>query len=271
MLRFSSLLVLLAGMFAGSSHAQELFVYSEPASNMPAKTMGLRVSNWLMDEYGTQKTNYHLVPEVMWGVNKRLMLHAEGFFSNRTGVLSAEGGAVYAKYRFYSRDAVYRHFRMAVFGRASTNNAAIHQEEIQTNGHNTGCQAGMIFTQLLHKTALSATLYYQRALSNAGGNEFPATQSPNALNYVLSSGHLFFPKNYTGYRQVNINLMAELMGQVLPQNGRYFVDIAPSVQFIINSQTRVDIGYTCQLHTNMQRTAPTGLLIRVEHLLYHLL
>ncbi len=270
MLRSSVLLVLLVGAFANRLYAQELFVYSEPASNMPARSMGLRVSNWVMDEYGTSKTNYHLIPELMWGVNKNLMLHAEGFFSNRAGGMSAEGGAVYAKYRFYSHDALYRHFRMAAFGRASINNATIHQDEIQTNGHNSGYQAGMIFTQLLHKTALSATVYYQRALSNAEGNEFPATQSPHALNYVLSSGHLFFPRSYTSYRQVNMNLMAELMGQVLPQSGKYFVDIAPSIQFIINSQTRMDVGYTFQLHTNMQRTAPMGFLIRVEHLLYDL-
>src|SRR4051812_7603301 len=91
MLRYNLLLVLLAGFFSNNLHAQELFVYSEPASSMPAKSVGVRVSNWLMDEEGTAHINYHLIPELMVAVNKRLMLHAEGYFSNQQGAFSAEG------------------------------------------------------------------------------------------------------------------------------------------------------------------------------------
>ena len=82
-----------AGLLISSAcaHAQELFVYTEPASNMPAHTVGLRASNWLMDERETGRTNYHFIPEIMWGVNKHLMVHAEGFISNRDGGLAAEG------------------------------------------------------------------------------------------------------------------------------------------------------------------------------------
>src|SRR4051812_34979336 len=69
--------------------AQELFVYSEPASNMPAGSLGIRLSNWL-DEEGTSRINYHFIPELMWGINKRLMIHTEGYFSNRSDDLRAE-------------------------------------------------------------------------------------------------------------------------------------------------------------------------------------
>src|SRR4051812_41134041 len=88
--------------------AQELFTYTEPASNMPAKSIGLRLSNWFMDEPG-QHVNYHFIPEVMWGANKRLMLHAEGYFSNSNSTFNAEGAALYGKYRFFSTDKVNRH------------------------------------------------------------------------------------------------------------------------------------------------------------------
>jgi hypothetical protein len=270
MLRSKILLAIAACLVSASSFAQELFVYNEPASNMPARSAGLRLSNWLMDE-NQERVNYHLIPEVMIGVNKRLMLHVEGFISNREGRLSAEGAGFYAKYRFYSSDKLYRHFRMAGFGRISTNNADVHMEEIQTNGHNSGYQLGWIGTQLLHKTALSLTLYYQHALDNTGGKEFPVAQSASSINYNFSSGRLMLPKVYKGYKQTNLNIMVELMGETLTGNGKTFLDIAPSVQFIFNSQTRLDIGYKHQLYSNMVRTAPNGLLIRGEHLLFNVL
>ena len=105
-----------------------------------------------MDEPATARINYHFIPEVMLGVNNKLMLHAEGFFSNRKDGFSAEGAGIYAKYRFYSRDNVYRHFRMAAFARVSTNNGDIHQEEIMTNGHNTGLSTGLNWNSVVAQT-----------------------------------------------------------------------------------------------------------------------
>ena len=271
MLRYKFGLLITACCIWGKLPAQELFVYTEPSSNMPSKSIGIRLSNWLMNEDNTSRINYHFVPEVMWGVNKRLMMHLEGYMSNVAGGFSAEGVGVYAKYRFFSRDKVYKHYRMAVFARASTNNGHIHQEEIATNGHNTGYQSGLIGTQLLHKTALSVTAYYERALDNLNGNEFPVTLSNNAVNYALSAGRLLIPKAYTGYKQTNMNIMVELLGQSLLGNGGRFVDVGTSLQFIFNSQTRVDVGYKYELYSTMRRTAPNGFLVRVEHLLFNVM
>lgn len=253
------------------SGAQELFVYTEPASNMPAHTIGIRASNWLMDERQTDRINYHFIPEVMWGVNKNLMVHVEGFFSNRNRSLVAEGVGLYAKYRFFTKDTLYRHFRMAAFGRVTTNNADIHQEELTTNGHNSGYQLGLIFTQLLHRQAISASVWYEHATDNFGGNEFPTVQKQDGVNLALSTGRLFYPKRYTGYGNLNINGMVEVLSQKLIGNDKYYVDLAPSVQLIINSQTRVDIGYRFELASNMERTAPNGLMLRLEHVLFNVL
>ena len=250
--------------------AQELFVYTEPASNMPAHSMGLRLNNWLMKETDGGLINYHFIPEVMWGINKNLMIHAEGFLSNRNRSFGAEGASVYGKYRFYSHDAVYRHFRMAAFGRISYNNAPVHQDEIETNGHNSGYELGWVGTQLLHKQALSASLSYERAfLPDQQAAEQEPQGSPHALNYVLSTGRLILPKSYSSYGQTNFNVMVELLGQYLPESGRSYLDAAPSVQFIFNSQTRFDIGYRHQLYSNMSRTAPSGFLIRLEHVIFN--
>jgi hypothetical protein len=253
----------------GSSQAQELFVFTEPASNMPAKSIGIRASNWVMHEQSVNLINYHFIPEIMWGANKNLMLHAEGFLSNRDGMLKGEGGAVYGKYRFYSRDEVFKHFRMAVYGRLSANNGDIHQEEIETNGHNSGYESGLIATQLLHKVALSASLSYEKALNNLNGNDFPKNFSSEAMDYTFSIGKLMLPKVYTDFKQVNVNFMLEFLGQTQLQKAKSYMDIAPSIQLIFNSQTRIDLAYRQELYSDMLRTAPNGFLIRIEHLLFN--
>lgn len=250
------------------SAAQELFVYTEPASNMPAHSMGLRLNNWLMKETVGGAINYHLIPELMWGVNKNLMIHAEGFISNRNRGFGAEGASLYAKYRFYSHDAVYRHFRMAGFGRVSYNNAPVHQDEVETNGHNSGFEIGLIGTQLLHKQAISSTLSYESAFTEQAIGE--TLKSTPAVNYSLSTGRLILPKSYKDYGQTNFNIMLELLGQYLPESGTAYLDIAPSLQFIFNSQTRLDIGYRHQVHSSMLRTAPNGFLIRLEHVIFNM-
>ena len=48
-----------------------------------------------------------------------------------------------------------------------------------------------------------------------------------------------------------------------------FLDIAPSVQFIINSQARIDIGYRRQLYSTMDRRAPNGMVLKFEYLLFN--
>lgn len=269
MKNFFTILMLIVSGALQSVHGQELFVYTEPASNMPAKSAGLRVSNWIMQQQNSDSINYHLIPELMWGVNKRLMLHAEAFMSNRNGGMSVEGGAFYAKYRFFSKDKVYRHFRSAAFIRSAINNSRIHQEEIETNGHNSGCEIGLIGTQLLHKQAVSTTISAEHIWGNANNNEIPLSQSWTAVNYTLSTGRLILPKDYTNYGQTNLNIMVECLGQYLPENGRSFLDAAAALQLIFNSQTRVDIAYKRMIYSTMSRTAPNGLLIRVEHLLFN--
>jgi hypothetical protein len=249
--------------------AQELFVFTEPASNMPAKSFGVRDMNAFMFEKGG-RLNYHNMPELMWGISKKWMVHAQGFISNRQdGGLKAEGGSLYAKYRFLSKDDIQKHFRMAIYGRYSLNNADIHQQEIETMGHNTGYELGLIGTQLLHKVAISSSLSYERALDNKPSYKFPDTESNSAVNYTLSVGKLMLPKVYKDYKQTNMNLMLELLGQRLNGNGKSYLDIAPSVQFIINSQARIDLGYRQELYSTMNRTAPNGFVLKLEYTFFN--
>jgi hypothetical protein len=260
-----------AGLFCNAVVAQELFVFSEPASNMPAKSLGIRASNWLMNDKADNTINYQLIPELMWGVNKNLMLHLDGFFTNQNGNFHAVGFGTYAKYRIYNVDGINKHFRLAAFARLSLNNSTIFQEEIDLTRNNTGYALGLIATQLLHKQAISATVSFNQAYNNGPENKYPAGQPDQAINYSLSTGRLIFPKHYLNYKQTNLNLMLDLLGQHLLGNNQSFLDMAPAVQFIFNSQTRLDIGYKFQLYSNMQRVAPNGLMIRLEYLLFNFL
>ena len=63
--------------------------------------------------------------------------------------------------------------------------------------------------------------------------------------------------------------MLELSGQHLIGDNESFLDLASAVQFIFNSQTRLDIGYKFQLYSDLQRVAQNGFMIPVEHLLFN--
>jgi len=248
------------------SHAQELFVYTEPASNMATKSIGLRLNNYFMNERFSSKYNYHFVPEIMWGVSKRLMIHAEGFFSNRTNSLKAEGGGLYIKYRFYSQDEVHSHSRMAAYLRGAVNNSDIHQPAIDLNGQNSGYEAGLVATKLMNKLALSVNGSFVHAADNSSGNKFPyADKKREAVAYAFSAGQLILPKEYKNYEQTNLNAMIEVLGQTNLNSGRSYIDLAPSVQFIFLSKMRLDIGYRFPVLNDLERTAPEGFLLRFEY------
>jgi hypothetical protein len=260
--------LLLAGLFLLSiaTQAQELFSMTEPASNMAARSLALRVDNFVMDEINSAKINYHLIPGIRMGVTKKLMVSTSAFFSNRLKQFKAEGASLYAKYRFLSNDAVQQHFRMAAFGMVSFNNSDIHQKEINLYGHNTGFEAGVVATQLLHKVALSSTVSYVKAFDNGNNNKYVyGLQNSRAINYSFSAGKLMLPVQYNDYNQTNVNLMVEVLGQVNTGSGKNYVDVAPSVQLIFNSVSRIDIGYKKQVSGNLLRTAPNGFFIRLEH------
>jgi hypothetical protein len=245
--------------------AQELYVNTEPASNMAAKSLGIRVENqgYFKPEYKNRS-----ILELMYGVNRNLMVHGTLYMSDYYQPRQRfEGVSAYAKYRLYSADSVQRHFRVAAFIKAATVNNPVPNQEIALEGDNTGLQGGLVATQLLHKLALSGSVSYLRAFQNRGGYE-PLTR--NSVGYTLSAGYLLFPKQYTSYEQTNINLYAELLGKTNPGKNQSYLDIAPAVQFIFNSVLRVDLSYRTPLTNRMVRNTQNMYLVRVEYNLFNL-
>ncbi len=248
--------------------SQELYVNTEPASNMATASLGIRVENqgFFSPTYKNRSTI-----EAMYGVSRHLMVHgsvyASDYYSNNQHF---EGGSVYAKYRFLSIDTVQKHFRGAVFAKLASINNPVPNQEITLEGDNSGLQSGVIFTQLLHKLALSGSASYLRAFDNRGGYNLPEGQARNAAAYTLSAGYLVLPKNYRDYKQVNMNLYVELLGKTNPGHAQSYLDVAPAVQFIFNSVCRLDFSYRTPLYNDMERNSKNMYLVRLEYNFFNL-
>ncbi|WP_316830344.1 hypothetical protein [Pedobacter aquatilis] len=259
--------ITIALIFIGAyttAFSQELYVFTEPASNMPTKSIGVRLTNEGM--FNNPGFVSRTIPEVMFGFNKNLMMHAQGFLSDMDGRFRLEGGSLYAKYRFLSIDEAQSHFRAAAFGRISTSKRPGFSRDINFEGDNSGWQTGLIFTQLLHKLALSATLGYSDAFDKTDKVLRLNTPQPDKmLSYSLSSGYLLLPVVYKDYKEPNFNLYFEILGKTDPGTGQSYLDLAPAVQVILNSRTRIDLGYRFQATGNMvNRYTKNMYLLRAE-------
>ncbi|MES2278165.1 MAG: hypothetical protein V4592_19200 [Bacteroidota bacterium] len=252
---------------AGTLLAQELYVNTEPASNMATRSLGIRLENQGFNSNGFKNRS---TLELMYGANKNLMLHTVFYASNFNQPTSHfEGASAYAKYRFLSVDTIQRHFRGAVFAKLSSINNPFINQEIALEGDNSGWQSGVTFTQLLHKLALSGSASYLRGFDNRGGYQLPVGNARDAIGYSLSAGYLLFPKSYTDYNQVNLNLYIELLGKNNPGYGQSYLDAAPAVQLIFNSVFRVDLSYRTPLYNDMTRNSKNMYLVRLEYNLFN--
>jgi hypothetical protein len=263
------LILLLLPLYAG---AQELYVSTEPASNMPANSLGIRMTSRFFKLEQEQATGIRFEPELMWGVSKRLMVHVAAYASNQMQrSIEPEGGSIYAKYRFLSKDDLHTHFRMAAYVKGALINNPFYKEynELDLEGGASGFTTGVIATQLIHKLAISGALGYNRYMNNTK-DKLPADMSANAVNYSLSAGYLLLPRTYRSFEQTNLNLYVELLGK-RDGDANQYMDIAPAIQFIFNSVTRIDLAYRTQLFGNMPRNVFNTFSIRFEHNIFNVI
>ena len=250
--------------------AQELYVFSEPASNMPAKALGLKYNGTFLEGYHSGKTEQRQMLQAQFGLSKNWMLHAATTISDMYSypVTRWESANIYAKYRFLSKDDVHAHFRMAAFAEAAYSRNQLYYDELSLEGDQSGLQLGIIATQLLHKLAISATVSNIQVLHEQR-NDYKGANSPypfSAINYSLSAGYLLLPRKYNSYKQTNLNLYLELLGSQTLDKKRYFVDLAPAMQLIFNSTTKLNLGYRFQLGGDMHRMSEQRWQLSVETL-----
>ena len=245
--------------------AQELYVFSEPASNMPSKSISAKLTSRFPDSKYNDYFKQRYTPEVMFGVNKNLMVHVASTFSDfYTPKVSWESVRGYAKWRFYSSDDVHQHFRMAAFVEGSYSESPFLYEDINLEGDNSGIQAGIIATQLVSKFAISATVSGIRVFAEQADHVGHQGHSVSAVNYSLSAGYLLFPRNYTDYRQTNLNLYVEFLGMSTIDPGHTMIDIAPAIQLIFNSNTKLNFGARFQAKGEMLRVGENNYYISLE-------
>jgi len=248
--------------------AQELFPYTEPASNMPAKSMSLKMSAMLGKGVHGNKLEQRYSPEVMFGISKKWMLHAGLTLSNMyESFFYYESARIYAKFRFLSIDDVHKHFRMAAFGTAAYSRNHLQHNELNLMGDHSGIQAGLIATQLWNKLAVSGTASLIEVLDEARNNK-PQEYAFQSLNYSLSAGYLVLPFDYKSYNQTNLNIYAELLGgrNLDWEYEKYFLDLAPSIQLIFKSTSKLNLGYRFQLSSDIYRNMKNSWMISYEYL-----
>ena len=237
---------------------------------MATKSMGFRLNNSFMCEDVNPNLYVQISPEIMFGASKKLMLHTGAFFTDQINKFKFNGGEFYSKYRFYSRDEIHNHFRMATFARIAFRNTFISQPAIDLNNHNSGYELGIVATKLKNKIALSSTVSLLHAMDNGANYKFPFSKKDRtAISYNLSIGKLLLPKEYINYNQTNVNGMLEFLCQTNLNSGKTFVDAAPVLQFIILSKMRFDLGYRFPLSNDLMRTASKGFLLRFEYNIFN--
>lgn len=264
---FSTAILLLVVI---NTTAQELFPYTEPASNMPAKSMSGKLAAMFGRGIHGNRLEQRYSPEIMFGLSKKWMVHAGFTFSNMYGnSLYYESARLYAKYRFLSFDEVHKHFRMAAFVMAAYSRNNLQHNELNLMGDHSGVQGGIIATQLWNKLAISGTISETEVFDRKRGVEsLPQQYAFEALNYSLSAGYLVLPMVYKDYDQTNLNVYAELLGgrNLDWKYEKYFLDLAPSIQLIFKSTSKLNLGYRFQLKSDIYRNMKNSWMISYEYI-----
>ena len=264
------IIVLFFGLFGCISQAQELFLVTEPASNVPTNSLCFGIGNFIGNQNSSSEIMYQTTPEMTYGVSKNIMVRVNAFLNNNTNDYGFKGANLYTKYRFLSQDDINSHFRMAAFGKISTIKAPVFQEAIDLNGNNSGMQIGIVATKLIHKTALNASLSYEKAWDNSDSYPFPEEFSDSAISYSLSFGQLLSPKVYTSFKQTNINFMLEAIGQTKTESGHSYLDLVPVLQLVVRSNSRIDFAYRKELISSVNRNVSNAFILNYKYTFYNL-
>lgn len=256
-------------VFATRVEGQELFVYTEPASTMPARSISVKLSGLFMSAQAWHdQSMQRVMPEVRFGVSRKFMLHTGLTFANmHTDNFAWESIYSYGQYRFLSHDELHAHFRMAAFLEGSYSRAPFHNDEVNLDGDKSGIRGGIIATQLWNRMAVSASASHTQILDESRNNKsviYTPSRIYQAMSYSLSTGYLLFPAEYRDYRQTNLNLYAEFLSQQSLDRKAWFVDAAPALQLIFASNTRVNFGYRFQLGGTMQRMSRQSWQVSIE-------
>jgi hypothetical protein len=256
-------------------YAQELFIFSEPASTMPKKALMFRMNS---NHFGNKSGYYYkLNPEVGIGLTKNFTSHLETFYSNwASNKGSFDGVGINGKYRFYSQDELHKHKRLAMTGRVVYSFNPLPMEWMLEDGNASFVSAGLIYTQLLHKLALSAKVTYLKPF-DGGNNPNKYVSEGELIQWQISSGLLTFPFEYKNYDQMNVNVYAEYLGQqnlglkynpYMPLSHGINHDLGLGLQLIFGSKFTAEMAYRMNLGGTIDRMTNSMYHFNLEYMLF---
>lgn len=295
MKQFSVVVVLV--LFPFLLRAQELYIYSEPASTLPKNVLGVRLFGYSYEELKEQRNLAAL--KLMYGVTHNITITAMGTVSNHHDKMlpsnliththegtqtfyqtnefqrglnypyQFNGVSIGAKYRFFSRDAQNEHFRMALTGEGSYIQTAHDEAEPTLMDDTKGYSVGWIGTYLyrhfavsLHTGLILPGSYKETAPDFFGGDLRTKIEYGRAAYYNLSAGYLLYPSKYKSYSDVNINIYAEFVGKsyeaaTITQNGD---NVVPQTDLLKKGQY-IDVypGIQAIIQSNLRIDASVGL------------
>jgi hypothetical protein len=231
--------VLILILFPFYSRAQELFPNAEPASNVPKRVLRLKLENEVFKEITQLRLQQGY--SFIYGISSKFELDQTISLSNHHD-LSLPYGFIYynpetqgyqttgyihgqsqpfwfenysakIKYRFLSIDSYQEHFRMAAYLQVAGGNEPHPEAEPNLIGDNSGAGAGLVTTYLKHKFAASLTIGYIIPYKFQQVDSNIVINYSNAINYSLSFGYLLLPRTYKNFKQLNVNLYMEFVGE----------------------------------------------------------
>ena len=278
-------LVLFLSFIPSLSSAQELYINTEPASLIPKGTKVVRLNHHSIFLNGTNIMGgignaIIMSPSISYGLSKKIMVSGSFQFSNKPYEqdmmpnFGFSGFKLYSKQRILTTDKQKYHTRLSSFIKYSYHDNKFMKDNLDIELQDTGFEFGIIGTQLINKLAISVTSAVTR-ISNidekytSGSTVKWQKINLNTIQNSISAGYLLFPRKYKSYKQTNFNLYLEyLTNTILTRNfpdryHKFSSTLAPGIQFIIMSRSRLDFSYKIR-----SGAMPDEFLMKLTYIIY---
>tara|TARA_B100000927_G_scaffold39609_1_gene28336 strand:+ start:3778 stop:4626 length:849 start_codon:yes stop_codon:yes gene_type:complete len=278
-------LVLFLSFIPSLSSAQELYINTEPASLIPKGTKVVRLNHHSIFLNGTNIMGgignaIIMSPSISYGLSKKIMVSGSFQFSNKPYEqdmmpnFGFSGFKLYSKQRILTTDKQKYHTRLSSFIKYSYHDNKFMKDNLDIELQDTGFEFGIIGTQLINKLAISVTSAVTR-ISNidekytSGSTVKWQKINLNTIQNSISAGYLLFPRKYKSYKQTNFNLYLEyLTNTILTRNfpdryHKFSSTLAPGIQFIIMSRSRLDFSYKIR-----SGEMPDEFVVKLTYIIY---
>ena len=278
-------LVLFLSFISSLSSAQELYINAEPASLIPKGTKVVRLNHHSIFLDGTNIMGgignaIIMSPSISYGLSKKIMVSGSFQFSNKPYEqdmmpnFGFSGFKLSSKQRILTTDKQKYHTRLSSFIKYSYHDNKFMKDNLDIEIQDTGFEFGIIGTQLINKLAISVTSAVTR-ISNIdekytnGSTVKWQSINLNTIQNSISAGYLLFPRKYKSYKQTNFNLYLEyLTNTILTKDypdryNKFSSTLAPGIQFIIMSRSRLDFSYKIR-----SGAMPDEFVVKLTYIIY---